>query len=119
MGGGWGWFGEPWWSYVCYDEAGVLLESSRVPFPAGESCMWCSEPFAPGDSGQRILAVRLIGAVIEHIHKECMLRMSLGSVAHLEGRCSCHGCGDWEEPGMTAHQGALAAWEWVRVHGTP
>lgn len=34
-----GWFGEPWWSFVCYDEDGKLVEEMRKPFPAGESCL--------------------------------------------------------------------------------
>lgn len=115
---GMGWFGDPWPSGVCYGDDGHLLEHLRVPFPAGQSCMWCTEPFAEGDSGERIPCVRVEGPTLEHIHKECMLRMTLGCVAHLEGRCRCHGGGDYEEPRMTARQDALAAWDWVMAHGT-
>jgi hypothetical protein len=110
-----GWFGEPWWSYVCYDEAGELLMQARVPFPEGESCMWCEEAFAAGDSGERRACFRREGPTVEHIHKECTLRMTVGCVAHLEGRCSCHGGADYTEPGLTKRQDALATWDWVNA----
>lgn len=59
-----GWFGEPWWSYVCYDEAGQLIGEMRKAFPAGQSCLYCGEQFseAAGDSGQATLAVTTEGA---------------------------------------------------------
>jgi hypothetical protein len=107
----WGWFGEPWWSYVCYDEAGGLIEEMRKEFPAGESCLLCEEPFdqAAGDSGQATVAVTTEGARIAHVHKECQFRNVVGGLAHHEGRCSCHG-GTTETPGMTLRQEALEVW---------
>jgi hypothetical protein len=112
------WFGEPWWSYVCYDDAGRLMEEQRVPFPEGRSCLYCAEPFAEGDSGTEMLCGRADGTwTVEYAHKECQMRAGLGSVAHLEGRCTCHGGGQASDPQRTPRQEALAVWEWVQAHG--
>ena len=114
------WFGEPWWSYVCYDDDGRLMEECRVPFPAGKACLYCEEQFQPGDSGVQMPCVRATGSVtIEYAHKECQMRQGLGSVAHLEGRCRCHGGSDNDDPSRTRRQEALAAWAWVQANGTP
>jgi hypothetical protein len=115
----WGWFGQPWWSHICYDEDGRLLEEMRKPFPAGEDCMYCGEMLnkAAGDSGQAMPCHTTEGNSIRHAHKECRMRQGLGGLAHLEGRCRCHGGTDYETPGMTARQEALAVWAWVQEHG--
>lgn len=107
----WGWFGEPWPSYVCFDEAGRLVEEMRKPFPAGELCLYCNEVFdqAAGDSGQAFPCHTTEGSTIQHAHKECALRSVVGGLAHLEGRCRCHG-GTGETPGMTLRQEALEVW---------
>jgi hypothetical protein len=84
----------------------------RKPFPGGESCLYCGEPFdeAAGDSGQATPCLRADGTTeIAHVHKECQLRSVVGGLAHLEGRCSCHG-GTTETPGMTARQEAVEIW---------
>jgi len=108
-----GWFGPPWPSGVCYDN-GRLLGEMRKPFPAGESCLFCVQPFdeVAGDAGQ---AMPYNGGVV-HVHKECMLRQVTGPLAHLQGLCSCAGFTepDW---GMTAREEALAVWAWVHEHG--
>ena len=112
------WFGEPWWSYICYDDAGRLRKGNRVPFPAGRPCLWCGEPFAEGDSGTRVPCVRADGGVTpEYAHKECQLRSVIGDVDHLEGRCSCHMSTGTGSSGLTKRQEAMAAWEWVIRHG--
>jgi hypothetical protein len=112
----WGWFGEPWWSYVCYDEDGKLIEEMRKPFPAGECCLYCNEPFSEeaGDSGQAFPCQTAEGAVIRHAHKECTLRQVTGGVAHHEGRCRCYG-GTTETPGMTLREEALEVWRRVQA----
>jgi hypothetical protein len=105
----WGWFGDPWWSFVCYDEDGRLIEEMRKPFPAGEHCLLCDAEFAEGDSGQAMPAVTTAaGTTIRHVHKECQLMNVTGGLAHLEGRCSCHGGGG--TPAMTLRQEALEVW---------
>lgn len=115
----WGWFGEPWWSWICYGEDGQLLTDMHKPFPAGETCLHCGEPFdeAAGDSGQAMPCVRASGQTeVRHAHRECSLRSVVGPIAHLERRCHCHG-GSNETPGLSLRQDALAVQDWVRVHG--
>lgn len=109
----WGWFGEPWPSGICYDEDGRLIAEMRKPFPAGETCLYCSEPFndGAGDNGQAMPLGAADGSVtITHVHKECMMREVTGSVACLEGNHQ-------HETGLTRRQEALAAWAWVQQHG--
>lgn len=113
----WGWFGEPWWSYVCYDDAGKLIKEMRKPFPAGEACLYCEEPFSEeaGDSGQAVPAVTTDGTSIRHVHKECQFRQVAGGLAHHEGRCHCHGGEGSGTPGMTLRQEALEVWRRMRA----
>lgn len=108
----WGWFGEPWWSYACYDETGRLITEMRKPFPAGETCLYCDELLdeGAGDSGQACPCYTAEGFSIRHAHKECLLRNVTGSVACLEGHHR-HGTG------LTWRQEALAAWAWIQEHG--
>jgi hypothetical protein len=111
------WFGPPWWSYICYSDDGRLLTELQVPFPCGETCLWCGEEFGPGDSGTRKPFYRATGPTAAYTHKECGMRSVLGPVAHLEGRCYCHGGLDYETPGNTKRQESLAVWAWVERHG--
>ena len=109
----WGWFGEPWWSFVCYDEDGRLIDEMRKPFPAGEKCLHCDEPFSEeaGDSGQAMPCVKADGtAEIRHVHKECQFREVTGPLAHHERTCRCYGGNSSETPGMTRRQEALEVW---------
>jgi len=108
----WGWFGPPWWSYVCYDEAGKVIAEMRKPFPVGESCLYCREPFdeAAGDSGQATVAVTTEGARIAHVHKECQFRQVAGGLAHHEKHCHCYGGEGNGTPGMTLRQEAVEVW---------
>lgn len=113
----WGWFGVPFWSYVCFDDDGKLIADMRKPFPSGESCLYCGEQFdeAAGDSGQATPCLRADGkAEIAHAHKECAFRSVAGGLAHHEGRCSCHG-GTTETPGMTLRQEAVEVWRRMRA----
>lgn len=110
----WGWFGDPWPSGVCYDEAGNLREDMRKPFPAGEMCPECETELLAGiDSGQAMPYDK----TIRHVHKECMLRIVLGPLAHLEQRCQHFGGKNNQTPGMTRRREALAVWDWVTSHG--
>lgn len=109
----WGWFGRPWPSGVCYDDDGRLREDMRKPFPAGESCLYCDEPFdeAAGHSGKAMPCMKADGsAEIRHAHKECQFREVMGPLAHLERRCRCFGGTDHVTPGMTPRQEALEVW---------
>ena len=72
----------------------------------GEICI-CGEEIAAGDN-----AIRL-GSVF---HVECIIRSTMGDVAHLEGRCLCFGGGDHDEEG-TYRQQAQRALDWMVANG--
>jgi len=107
-----GWFGEPWWSYVCFDDTGRPIEEMHKPFPAGESCLYCGELFdeAAGDNGQAMPCYVAGRSSIRHAHKECSLRNVVGTVSCLEGH-------HHHDTGQTPRQEALASWAWVQEHG--
>lgn len=112
----WGWFGKPWPSGTCYDDDGRLIEEMRKDFPEGENCLWCQTPFVEGDRGTAMPSMGL--GEVNHVHRECQLRMVVGSMDHLNGLCSCYGGPrDHERVGPDARQDALAVWEWVLNHG--
>lgn len=82
-------------------DAPVIDSGSQVETPVGMSCLYCQELIACGDQGFRLpyLGIDEDGgplAGLGAIHRECMLRSSVGSVEHLEGQCFCYG-------GSTAH----------------
>jgi hypothetical protein len=113
-----GWFGEPWWSFVCYDEAGRLIEDMRKPFPVGEKCLYCDELFSEeaGDSGQAVPCMKTDGPTeIRHVHKECLFREVAGPLAHHERTCRCYGGDSYETAGMTQRQEALEVWRRLRA----
>jgi hypothetical protein len=92
------WFGE--WSDC---ELGGKVEA-----PVGAVCEWCGERIAASDSGV-IFAANLIE------HRECFRRAVLGSIAHLERRCSCSVPGSEENdpPGMSKRAAAKLVDEWA------
>lgn len=62
---------------------------------AGWECGLCQEAITAQDN-----AVALGGV----FHLECLLRSTMGDVAHLEGRCSCFGGGDHDTEGSYREQ---------------
>jgi hypothetical protein len=81
----------------------------------GLLCHRCGEPFAPSEYGFIMPCVEADGAVACIArHRECDLRMIIGSVGHLLGKCSCYG-GDQEDPPelsvRDAARAAVAIWE--------
>ena len=107
-------FGEPW-------EAGMCEGATVAPTPVGRPCLYCDEPIDEGDQGVLHTVLFLHGndgePITEPLHRECDLRMSLGSIGHLTMRCACEG-GDYEDPpGMTSRQAALLVKAWVDEHG--
>lgn len=104
----WGWFGDPWPSYVCYDENDRLLEEMRKPVPVGEDCLLCEEPFEEGHSGTAMPTADQGGCQVRHVHKECSLRQVLGPPEHLDGECRCREPGG---TGRTYREEALALWQ--------
>lgn len=79
----------------------------RIPTPVGETCLLCAEPIAEGDCGT-------INFVDQVTHYECEMRLAVGSVGHLMGRCYCKGGTEEDPPGMTIREASIAAcnlWE--------
>lgn len=102
--GGVVYFGQ-WWDAPAFDGA------TQVAIPAGRVCLHCTEAVTDADSGTFTPCMRAEGqARIEVVHIECWLRAGLGSLSHLEHRCSCYGGGDHE--GYTRAD-ARAVMNWV------
>jgi len=79
-----------------------------VPVPVGEICTHCAEAIAEEEPGFRYAN----GPVA---HYECFMRMSVGSLAHIEKRCSCFvpGAECTDPPEMARREAArvaVAAW---------
>jgi hypothetical protein len=87
--------------------------------PVGELCFHCREPISEDDTG---FAIRSIGMphafeigdgtyLIEH--RECHLRSLIGSVAHVQKRCSCFvpDADETDPPELTKRQAARLAVE--------
>lgn len=91
-----------------YTGYALQQELDHIPVPVGESCAHCDEPFLEDDTGIVIPSLPEGGYPY---HWNCHLRSIFGSVAHIEGRCSCFvpgaSCGDPEE--LTRRQAADAA----------
>jgi hypothetical protein len=94
------WFGE-WSGPYCEPDG-------KIPPPVGKVCEWCGEPIAATDSG----VVYANGPVS---HRECFRRAVLGSIAHLERKCSCSVPGSTENdpPGMSRREAARLVDKWV------
>lgn len=102
-------FGAPWPSIVCED-------GTQIPTPVGMECAWCSVPIEDGDQGVVIPAIRAAGEVtLDPWHKECFLRSTVGSPAHLAGRCSCQGGQEGPGPQTPAERLAEAREVWMRM----
>jgi hypothetical protein len=76
------------------------------------NCLHCGEKILSGDA---IIPVNNGGAAM---HENCEIRGIIGSVAHLEGRCSCFVPGSTESDplGMTRREAADAAVKLWRQH---
>lgn len=82
-----------------------------IPTPVGEICLWCEEEVEEGDMGTMQAVVGAAGSSVRPIHHECSMRSVIGSVAHVEGRCSCFvpGALEGDDPRLTRRQAARAA----------
>ena len=89
----------------------VHPEEKLVETPVGALCGFCREEIAPGDKGCMIPS---IPGGKKPFHFECHMRLIIGSLAHLQGRCSCFGGREHDPPGMTLRQAARAAFEYWR-----
>ncbi len=71
-------------------------------------CAWCGELVEPGEQSAAFSR--------EPMHRECGFRAVMGSVAHIERRCSCFvpGSEETDPPGLSlreAARAAMRAWE--------
>jgi hypothetical protein len=78
-----------------------------------KTCYWCAEPIEDSEMWA------LVGDKVAH--ENCNLRSVLGSVAHIEKRCSCFvpGSTEGDPEGMTRREAANAAkraFEWVKFY---
>lgn len=65
-------------------------------------CPFCGEPVLPEESVE--INNRTVLA-----HRDCLLRQVVGSVAHQQGRCSCYGGDEGDDPALTRREAAAAA----------
>lgn len=107
------WFGlGPPFSYACID-------TPHAATPTDASCAWCEEPIASSDYGYLIPHVDGVhnpDAPTSEIdvrelayHGECWQRQLIGSVGHIEQRCSCYGGTEEDPPGLSKRDAATAA----------
>mgnify|MGYP001602716130 CR=1 FL=1 len=99
------WFGDKPWGQICNS-----LE--QVPAPIGELCLFCEELIAQGDDGELICS----GDGLKPVHRECLLRMVVGSIEHQQGRCSCHGGN--EEVKLSKRESAIAATKYFEANNS-
>ena len=82
----------------------------------GGLCDWCEEPIAAAHVA--IPHHGTPGKLWSYFHHECFVRSYAGSVAHQERRCSCFGGAGEDDPTLTTHQAAQAAFElFCQTHG--
>jgi histidinol phosphatase-like PHP family hydrolase len=63
------------------------------------TCGYCQEPIEPGEESP-----------LENVHRECGIRLVMGSSAHQLKTCGCYGGTDNERTsGITLRQSALQA----------
>lgn len=101
-------------------------DMERIALPVGMTCHYCEEMIIPTDEGFSLIGVCplpecSLGSQAHRVyeHRACFLRGILGSVAHIEKRCSCYvpGSHEGDDPGMTRRQAAEAAVSaWSTMH---
>lgn len=91
---------------------GPACDDPGRPSAVGQPCLYCDELITAADDAPQTFP-NILSATdweIRAAHKECMVRQTLGSLAHLDRRCSCYGGTDHDTPGFTARQEALAVY---------
>jgi hypothetical protein len=86
-------------------------EEEITATPVGEACGHCEEFIETGDRGVTFPHIDERGAVEKPYHFECYIRIIVGSLAHQQHRCSCHGGTEHDPPRMTPRQAARAAYD--------
>lgn len=97
-----------------------------IPIPFGLLCSWCDEGFAPADTGVAISCMADYQSTIVY-HRECEVRVLIGSVAHQKGECSCSGAARAaagstisasDDSDGSRRSDARAAYNHMREHGS-
>ena len=105
-------FGERW-------DAPRVDNAIEVATPVGQKCLYCTEPVEDGDRGLMTPYVRDVdgeaSSGIAPVHMECDLRMAIGNVAHLQGRCRCHTTEPAGEPPKSFRDEARETLAWVNA----
>lgn len=98
---------EPWQGYQGRRWDAPMTDDMPVLDLTGQECC-CGELIAEGDD-----AVRL-GSTF---HIECLIRSTLGSVDHLQGKCTCFGGHERLDDEGTYREQARQTLEWMLQHG--
>lgn len=108
-----GYFGVRW-------NAPAFESAPELPCPVGEKCLLCTQEIIDGESGVMMAYIDAQGdGGVAPQHIECHLRSILGSVAHLEMRCTCYG-GSVQEEGQSGRNyraQARETMEWLIRNG--
>jgi hypothetical protein len=88
----------------------LSMTNERTPTPT-EPCSWCEEPFADEDCGVVLPFITIETGQTLAYHRECFLRMTIGSMAHQAQTCTCHGGTEEDPPGLTRREAAKWAME--------
>lgn len=73
------------------------------------SCNYCSEPITLHEVTARWVPMPLIRNSLRDYHPECMIRVVLGSAAHMLSECSCFGGERHDPPGLSLREAAKLA----------
>lgn len=72
-------------------------------------CLFCGEPLVYEEPEDEHEDDGPLADAANALHRECRIRMQVGSVGHQNRRCSCFGGADEDPPDMTLRQAAQAA----------
>ena len=70
-------------------------------------CLWCEETVEPGD---------LMHSLLPGYHYACAIRVSSGSIGHVQGKCTCYvkdGTHEDDPPELTKRQAARLVADYV------
>jgi hypothetical protein len=99
-----------------------IYELEQTDVPIGQKCGHCDEVIVGDDRGVVSPIGRQVdGELVFHhepFHVECWMRLTLGSAAHIGGRCSCYapGAREGDDPNLTPRQAAIVAYEMVLLN---
>jgi hypothetical protein len=84
-------------------------------------CIWCAEEIGDPKTAKKLPRVDFSQKVWngreDFYHMECLVRATIGSVAHQERRCSCYGGTGEDDESLTKRQAALQAYVQVIREG--